>query len=261
MPVSVGIGAALLPSGLRADIEDAIEDSGPAWSQFVSDNLEDPRSPTGPSLTVKYVPSRFAATYRHPNPGLFIGSSNFTWGRGVYVTGVQEPLSTAIYGRVGILARINDPTNWICFDARIPANEALYLHWLHAQADYPEAVLTVHSDHWLHQLRNLFREQFQIDVVLFRPDEADLPGWYTRPTDTWLAVSDWTSTGSLTSGYSGRFSDARLTILIEDEFVADDPALTRSPQLAVSGKAPASASLPTDARTAYARGGVCRVES
>ena len=107
----------------------------------------------------------------------------------------------------------------------------------------------------------MFREQFQIDVVLFHPDEADRPGWYTRPTDTWLAVSDWTSTGSLSSGYSGRFSDARLTVLIEDEFVADDPALTRSPQLAVSGKAPASASLPTDVRAAYARGGVCRVES
>jgi hypothetical protein len=259
--MAVGMGAALLPRALRTNIRGAIEDCRPAWSQFVSDNLEDRGSPAGPSLAVKYVPSRFAATYRSPNPGLFIGSSNFTWGRGVYVTGVQEPLSTAIYGRIGIVARINDPANWTCFDARDPANEALYLQWLNAQVDYPEAVLTVHSDHWLHQLRNLFREQFQIDVVLFHPDEADLPGWYTRPIDTWLAVSDWTSTGLLSSGYSGRFSDARLTILIEDEFVADKPALTRSPQLAVSGKAPASATLPADARTAYARGDICRVES
>jgi hypothetical protein len=42
MPVSVGIGAALFPRALSADIEDAIEDSRPAWSQFVSDNLENP---------------------------------------------------------------------------------------------------------------------------------------------------------------------------------------------------------------------------
>jgi hypothetical protein len=175
--VLAGIGSALLPRALSSDIRDAIEDSGYAWTQFVSDNLEDQGLPEGPSLAVKYVPSRYATTYRSTNLGLFIGSSNFTWGRGVYVTGVQEPLSTAIYGRVGILARFNDPGNWTCFDARNPANGALYLQWLQAQVDYPEAVLTVHSDHWLHQLRNLFREQFQIDVVLFHPDEADRPGW------------------------------------------------------------------------------------
>lgn len=257
----VGQGAALLPSGLRADVEDAIRASEPAWSQFVMDKLQGPGSPGGPPLAVKYVPSRYATTYQRPNRGLFIGASNFTWGRGVYVTGVQEPLSTAIYGRVGVVARIDDPASWSGFDAREPANKALYLRWLQAQTDYPEAVLTVHSDHWLHQLRNLFREQFCIDVVLFRPDEADLPGWYTHPCDTWLAVSDWTSAGSLATGYSARFSDAYLAIVIEDEFVADDPALTRSPQLAVSGKAPACASLPADARAAYATGTVVRVQS
>lgn len=107
--MAIGQGAALLPPGLRADIEDAIRSYGPAWSQFISDNLEDPQSSAGLPLAVKYVPSRFAGTYKSANPGLFIGSSNFTWGRGVYVTGVQEPLSTAIYGRVGVVGCIRTP--------------------------------------------------------------------------------------------------------------------------------------------------------
>jgi hypothetical protein len=211
-----------------------------------------------PSLVVKYVPTKYAGSYRGPNAGLFIGSRNFTWGRGVYVVGIEEPLSTAIYGRVGIIARF-DPAGWRAFDARDPANRGLYLNWLHAQVDYPEAVLTVHSEHWLQEFRNLFREQFHIDVVLFRPDESDISGWYTRPGDTWMAVSDWGGATTLMSGYSTRFLDARLAILIEEEFVVDDPALTRSAQIRISGAAPTPPNLPAVARHAYAIGDVVRV--
>lgn len=251
-------GAAILPRGLAGRIRAAITASQPAWQALVAANLEDPGSPY--AIAVKYVPSKFAATYKGPNARLFIGSSNFTWGRGVYVTGVEEPLSTAIYGRVGILARFA-PANWSVFDARDPANQQLYLQWLQAQVDYPEAVLTVHSDHWLHEFRNLFREQFHIDVVLFRPDETDVAGWYTRPSDTWMAVSDWNGGATLQSGYSNRFDDARLTILIEEEFTADTPALTRSPHFSISGAAPTPPNLPAAARAAYAAGTIERVPS
>ncbi len=197
-------GAALLPAWLRADIEKAISDSAAAWEAFVDAN----RASSGqPPLAVKYVPCKYASTYQGPNNGLFIGSSNFTWGRGVYVTGVEEPLSTAIYGRVGVVSKF-DAVDWKAFDARDAAHVQLYLQWLHFQPDYPEAVLTVHSDHWLHEFRNSFREQFDIDVVLFHPDEKDGFGWYTNPMHTWLAVSDWESPGKLASNYSLRFQDA-----------------------------------------------------
>jgi len=252
-------GAALLPAGLAQDVEDAIAASEPAWTELVNANRE-VGSTAQHSLAVKYVPSRYAATYQAPNAGLFIGSSNFTWGRGVYVTGVEEPLSTAIYGRVGVVGRF-DPAGWRAFDARNTANQQLYLNWLHVQVDYPEAVLTVHSDHWLHEFRNLFREQFHIDVVMFRPDETDVSGWYTRTSDTWLAVSDWDGAGRLTTGYSTRFLDVRLTILIEEEFTADDPALTRSPQFTISRAATTPPNLPGDARAAYASARIVRVES
>jgi hypothetical protein len=90
-------------------------------------------------------------------------------------------LSTAIYGRAGVVSWF-DPVGWRAFDARDPANEDLYLRWLQAQPVYRDAVLTVHSNQWLHQLRNFFREEFDIDVVLFHPDERDVRGWYTNPT-------------------------------------------------------------------------------
>jgi hypothetical protein len=249
----------LLPPTLRSDIESAIDASHADWSTLVSANAAGPK-PGAPPLAVKYVPSARAATYKGSNQGLFIGGRDYTWGSGVYVTGVEEPLSTAIYGRVGVVARF-DPTGWRAFDARNPANRDLYLRWLHAQVDYPEAVLTVHSDYWLHEFRNLFREQFRIDVVMFRPDELDAYQWYTTPLDTWLVVSDWQTPGRLAGGYSARFTDARLTILLEEEFVTDKPALTRSPQIVISGSAPPPAGLPGRIRAAYMGGGIARVLS
>ncbi|MFD5836196.1 hypothetical protein ACFWHV_21890 [Streptomyces collinus] len=253
------MGAAMLPRNLRQEITDAIEASEDEWLKFVDDNRE---AAGGHPLAVKYVPARYAATYRtSPNNGLFIGSSNFTWGRGVYVTGVQEPLSTAIYGRVGVVSWF-DPSGWKAFDARDPAKADLYLRWLHAQPDYPEAVLTVHSNYWLHQFRNLFREQFEIDVVLFHPDEKDAGGWYTYPRHTWMAVSDWQSRHVLSrADYSTRFQDVWLTIVIEEEFTPDTPALTRTPHFMLGPRPPAPLLAPADVRTAYRNRTFVRVES
>jgi hypothetical protein len=211
-------------------------------------------------LAVKYVESKYAASYKSSNAGLYVGANNYTWGRGVYVTGVSQPLSTAIYGRAGVVARF-DPVGWKAFDARDPANEALYLRWLRAQPVFPEAVLTVHAEYWLNELRNHFREQFQIDVVLFRPDEKDRYFWYTQATDTWLAVSEWASASRLATGVSSRFQHARLTVLVEEEFAVDTPALTRSPRFAISSASPTSPTLTTLVRHAYATGDLVRVQS
>jgi hypothetical protein len=248
----------LAPRGLGGDIEQAIADSASEWEAFVDVNRQ---SPGEPPLAVKYVPCKYAPDYvKLPNKGLHIGENNFTWGQGVYVTGIEEPLSTAIYGRVGVVSWF-DPVDWRAFDARDPANVQLYLQWLQAQPNYEDAVLKVHSDHWLHSFRNDFREQFSIDVVLFHPDERDRLGWYTDPAHIWLAVSDWVdwvARDQLAKGYSARFKDARLTIVAEEEFATDKPALTRSPQLKLSSKPPLA---PPTLRQAYSRGEIRRVES
>jgi hypothetical protein len=251
----VTFGGAFVPATLNYEIELAIARSAPAWNKFVHDNCA---SRGGPPLAIKYIASNHARQYKEVNDGLYIGRRNYTWGRGVYVTGIEAPLSTAIYGRVGVIAFF-EPLNWRAFDARNPDNERLYLAWLHLQANYPEAVLTVHSAHWLDQFRNDFREQFHIDVVMFNPDERDASGWYTQPTDTWLAVSDWEALGHLSQlKFSSRFRDARLTIVGEEEFILDEPAFTRSPLLTISGAAPTA---PADIGEAYWAHRILRVES
>lgn len=260
-------GRELLLENVREKIENAIKASAPAWKKFVNKNrspasLDPDRRP----LAMKYVQSKWAKDYvRKPNNnGFYIGNKDFTWGKAVYVTGVKQPLSTAPYGRVGLVSYFepDGPDGpWRVFDARDKANADLYLEWLRLQLVYDDAILTVHTNHWLHGLRNYFREEFSIDVVLCEPDEHD-EGWkYTHPKDIWLCVSDFGFGPSLppinpklppnhrwlASNYSARFPDVRLTIVPEEEFVGpEDPTSIRPPhdplprvaQLAVSGKAP-----------------------
>jgi hypothetical protein len=275
----VNQGADLLLSDVREKIEKAIKASASAWKEFVDDNLTPSHlDKLGRPLAMKYVPSKWAKDYlKSPTNGFFIGNKDFTWGKAVYVTGVEEPLSTAIYGRIGLVSFFEPADDWKVFDARDKAKADLYLEWLRLQPSYPEAILTVHTNHWLHGLRNDFREQFEIDVVLCRPDERDQHGWYTDPAnDTWACVSDWGIGPALppnhrwlASGYSDRFPQVRLTIVAEEEFVTpEDPTVVRPPhqppprvpQLAVSGNAPGVPVNP-DIREAYWLNQIARVQS
>ena len=270
-------GKELLLKDVRDKIDKAIEDSAPAWKKFVDDNRA-PRSPEdepGLPLAMKYTSSEYAKKYlTWPNDGIFIGCKNFTWGKAVYVTGVEEPLSTAIYGRVGLVSWFEPDPRWRVFDARDRAKYDLYLDWLRLQPAYDAAVLTVHTDHWLHGLRNDFREQFAIDVVLCKPDEFDSRGWYTDPNDIWACVSDWNMGPAVAPAqrqlasfkYSERFPEVRLTIVPEEEFVGPkeptsarppDEPLPRVAQLEVSGKPPVA----PDVRRAYWGHTIVRVPS
>lgn len=247
---------------VRNAIENAIKASAGEWNKFVDDNrapVEDDKRRR--PLAMKYMPSEWAKSYKPAKKKhrFYMGQKDYTWGRAVYVTGVRQPLSTAIYGRVGLVSWFepDDPDDpWRVFDARDPTKAALYLDWLKLQPNYEKALLTVHTNHWLHGLRNDFREEFGIDVVMCEPDEHD-DGWkYTHPRDTWLCVSDW-SAGSprwpqrrkLKRGFSKRFPDVRITVVPEEEFVVPpgDPKKPvrppkepppHVPRLALSGKTP-----------------------
>jgi hypothetical protein len=72
-----------------------------------------------------------------------------------------------------------------------------------------------------HKLRDKFRQEFEIDCVLFHPDqEAELH------TDTaahvWMAVSDWERPKELETRFSQRLANARFTVLIDEEFDLQD---------------------------------------
>jgi hypothetical protein len=247
------------PPALRLRIEAAIADSRPAWLAVRRANRADLSDARSPSLGLKYVPGRFTDTYRTPNGGLFIGASHYTWGTRVYVVGVAEPLSTALYGRVGVVSSFTG-SRWRAFDARDAANQALYLEWLKTQPVFDDALLSVHTDPLLHLLRNAFREQFTIDVVLFPPDEGDFGALYTKPTDTWMAVSDW-SRGKLRTGFSRRFTTARAVVILEEAFVEDRQGLVRLPALKIGGAGFTPSLAAHVVRDAYAAGGFVRVLS
>lgn len=245
---------------VREAVEAAIKDSEAAWEKFVSNNRS-PYDEQQRPLAMKYMASEYAEKYKPAgNHRFYMGEKDYTWGRAVYVTGVVQPLSTLIYGRVGLVSWFNpdDPEDdsWRVFDARDPTKAALYLDWLKLQDNYEKAMLTVHTNHWLHGLRNDFREEFGIDVVMCEPDEHD-DGWnYTHRDDIWLCVSDWSADSprwphkrTLKRGFCDRFPDVRITVVPEEEFFTppDDPQkptrppaepTPRFPRFALSGNPP-----------------------
>lgn len=213
-------GRKLLPADLEAEIEAAITASRATMDKVTNaarvDDVDD-------ALVIKYTALRYGRSYRDGTSRELRTSETvgYTWGHSVYVTPVSTPLSNAIYGRAGVVARF-DPAGWRSFDATEPRHERLYVRWLMQQPLFREVVVTVRSDYINHLLRNEFREQFHIDCVIFHPDELDRGRFYTQPDDIWLAVAEFTPSGRIVErGKSHRFTDPRLVVLVEEEFVTD----------------------------------------
>jgi hypothetical protein len=238
---------------LRARIEAAI---GP----FPGGILDVVRNGLQPALAIKYVPAEIGGIYHQPGQKLWISpTAGFTWGQATYVTTLAFPVSTAIFGRVGVVASF-EPSNWRnTFDATDEANKRLYLRWLRAQPLYEKFVFTAHSAHFGQHLRNLFRESFQIDCVLFRPDQSNLR--YTDPDrDVWMAVTDWNPDGTIKDGYSDRFFEVRLTALVDEEFKDENGGTGRSALLNL-GASWLAADYSSRLRTAYYSGDIERIPS
>src|SRR5262249_28789115 len=132
-----------------------------------------------------------------------------------YVTPLAFPLSSVLYGRVGLVTTF-DPTGWRIFDATLPGARQAYLSWAQAQPTFDDLVLTVHSTFTNHKLRDKFRRDFQIDCVLFHPDqEAELHTDLVQ--HVWMTVTDWLR-GEIETTFSRRLDKARFTVLIDEEF-------------------------------------------
>jgi hypothetical protein len=176
-------------------------------------------------LAIKYVPSMRAAQYQTPAPLWISSTPALTWGTATYVAPLAYPLSSALYGRVGLVAPF-DPTRWRVFDATSFGARDAYIQWTRTQADYRSLLLTVHSTYANHAMRDRFKRQFGIDCVTFRPDQrAEL---HTNGrSDVWMAVTDWVrSRGSrIAQGRSQTFCHARVTVLVDEEFGLTDDGL------------------------------------
>lgn len=189
---------------------------------FSSSSLASLMSANG-CFAIKFVQSRWAAHYESPARLKISETPALTWGTATYVTPIAFPLSSALYGRIGLVTNF-DPTDWRVFDATTPAGRCAYVRWARVQPIYSDLLLTVHSTQANHLLRNRFREQFRIDCVLFHPDQ-EAESHTDRAHHIWMAVTDWTARRTIEHRMSRRLCNARFTVLIDEDFRLQDQGL------------------------------------
>ena len=205
----------MINSNIRDAVEREIDD-------YPKSRMRDFVSNYG-AYAIKFVQSKWADHYSSPKPLKVSTTPALTWGTATYVTPLAFPLSSALYGRIGLVTDF-DPRKWRVFDATKPSAQRVYVQWARSQPIYADLLLTVHSTQANHVLRNHFREQFNIDCVLFNPDqEAEVHT--DRARHVWMAVTDWTTGGTIESGMSQRLGNARFTVLIDEDFRLEDQGL------------------------------------
>jgi hypothetical protein len=177
-------------------------------------------------FVIKFVQSAWAQTYATPQRLKISETPALTWGTATYVTPLSFPLSSALYGRVGLVCPY-DPTQWRIFDCTRPSAKLAYVNWARAQPSYMDLLLTVHSTFANHLMRNQFREFFNIDCVLFHPDQ-EAENHTDMSQHIWMAVTDWNIFDGrkvISSSFSDRFNQARFTVLLDEEFKLENNGL------------------------------------
>lgn len=259
--------SALVSPALTSAIEHTIGNASSA--QFLSLCLGG-GSAADDWLTLKYIPVKYCRTFRPDvvaatagaDPRLRISDSpGFTWGTGNYVAPIAFPLSTAIYGRAGVVAKLKkkSASRWRVFDARLPSNQDLYLQWAIRQPAFRWLALTFHANLANQFLRNAFREAFLVDCVLFHPDQRN--AYYTHAGDVWMCISDWTPRQRLAHGPSAVLQTPRLAILVSEEFAPIGEDVRRRSLIGPRGTLPLNSSLATAIRQAFSTGDVMELTS
>jgi len=194
------------------NIQNQVEAEITSYSQSRLKPLIDEYGP----YAIKFVQSKWAANYEQYAQLKISDIPPQTWGTATYVTPIAFPLSSALYGRIGLVSNF-DPSDWRIFDATTASGRGAYISWARAQPIYGDLLLSVHSTQSNHYLRNHFRESFKIDCVLLNPDqEAEL---HTDPINhMWMAITDWSENGKIETKLSNRLRDARFTVLIDEDF-------------------------------------------
>lgn len=205
----------MIGANIRNAVESEIRD-------FQDSQLSGLVSEHGP-YAIKFVASRWATNYESQNKLKISETPALTWGTATYVTPIAFPLSSALYGRIGLVTDF-DARQWRVFDATTTAGRRAYVKWARAQPMYADLLLTVHSTQANHSLRNQFREQFRIDCVLFNPDQ-EAESHTDRIHHIWMAVTDWKTGAVIDHEMSDRLSNARFTVLIDEDFRLQDQGL------------------------------------
>lgn len=204
---------------LVKDIEQWIADSADFMQNNLSESIKmkEGRKCLG---VVKYFKADYLEGFLTGNnrKKIFISSTaGFTWGDGVYLTPLQFPRSGMMYGRVGVLG-------WFKVDAKRVYNAidyrgiSLYQEWItHHIVLYRMLTTTIHSETINRKLRNHFKSQFNIQVVVFRPDEL-AKGYVDKNKDIWLVISEQSGLRVSESGFSTQVENCEWVSVIGDEF-------------------------------------------
>src|ERR1700730_150550 len=107
----------MIGRGIRTSIEKSIR-------HYKDSRLADLLGNVGP-YAIKFVKSRWAASYLSPGRLKISQPPALTWGTATYVTPLALPLSSALYGRTGLVSKF-DASDWRIFDATDPAARVAY---------------------------------------------------------------------------------------------------------------------------------------
>jgi hypothetical protein len=169
---------------------------------------------------VKYMPAEYLADTLAFGKLYAAERAGFTWGDAIYVAPAGFPLCTMMYGEVGVVGTYSVLAAR-CYDASNPKGIRLYQDWITFQTTlYRELTTTVHANAANRELRNAFRTRFQIDCVLFRPDEH-CPGYVHSTHDWWLAISHWDTQRCVAHGFSGAVANLKWCVVVPDAFKPD----------------------------------------
>jgi hypothetical protein len=189
-------------------------------------------------LAIKYVSAESASFYHKRLASKFNISTavGYTWGTGTYVAPLAFPTSSAIFGRLGVVAQF-DPSGWRVFDATDLKNQNLYLSWTWRQALWHRlSMLTAGSAFYNQELRNRFRSHFEVDCVLFPPDQVNTQ--YTKSTDVWMCVTDWEARNTIRMDNKGssKFTMLKSCVLADEEFYDVSGGIERGAHLNPGGR-------------------------
>jgi hypothetical protein len=186
--------------------------------------------PSGKAWMLKFFPPQYLAGFMR-RPELVVSTTpGFTWGDGVYVVPLQHVYSAMIYGRVGVMGWIDKADLARVYDASDLVGVSLYKEWIQFKPGlFTLLTTTVHSNFANRRLRNVFRQRFKLDLVLFRPDEFNRA--YVQPMrDRWCVVADFPGGTALpagTVGFSRRIRDCELVAIGSEEFIVDKTGFIR----------------------------------
>src|ERR1700728_955789 len=86
------------------------------------------RESDGGIYVIKYFPTKRLGSFLAAGKKLYASdTAGFTWGDAVYVAPLSAPLTTMMFGRIGVVGRI-EPTR--IYDATRPDGRGLYQDWI-----------------------------------------------------------------------------------------------------------------------------------